>query len=104
MEDQLNFYGVSTEPAPDRKDHLREEEQTVDLQGLWEDMCRKHPDKPPGKWDNTLFCDIGYNEPAAKMVGKMRFVVPNDAPTNHMVIKLLDLMSQGFQAPDPIFG
>lgn len=108
---KLQYYGISTQSSIDEEDtaEMRRARasmgRSVSLQQIWDRNCRRSETTgKAGEWSETLFCALGYNEPAAKVISAMRFEVPTDGPMNHMVIKLLDMISQGLQAPDPSSG
>ena len=106
---QLAYYGISTGVDGTTPDMRRERAKNdlyprVDLQYLWNSLCSHPEGSAPSAWTNTLFCEMGYDEPAAMMLAAMKFTIPTSDPQNHIVIKLLNLMAQAFQAPDPQSG
>ena len=46
------------------------------------------------EWANTLFCEIGMNDIAAKYIGQLKFAVPPDH-NNHVISKLFDIIITG---------
>ncbi len=107
MNSHFNQYGLSARPAMyDRKQvaQLRQDQQTVDLDQLWARYCESKPNEPPSEWAGTIFCELGFDNAAAKLLGKMRFVVPTNDPNNHIVIRLLTVVDDALKKPDPTTG
>lgn len=107
---QLSNYGVTTQPVQPtnvtRSEYARENDKkgqpTVALDKMWQAYCVSGPNEPPAKWAGTLFCELGLDNPAARFVAKMRFVVPPGDANNHAVMIILKIIEDGLKTPDPI--
>lgn len=101
-------YGLSTLPVAaeqeTRQTIASSSVRVIDLDRMWDAYCKSDPNQAPGEWIGSLFCELGFDNAAAKLIGKIRFVIPPNDPNNHAVLVLLKIIENGLKAPDPLTG
>ena len=75
----------------------------MDLDQLFNQKCKGSASKPgaskPGEWDESLFCEMGYDNSTAKYIGRLKFAIPNSTD-NHVIIKLLNSIKAALETSE----
>lgn len=88
----LRDIGFTLKPVPSVERTITN--RTKDLDAL-------HKSKCTGDWKNTLFCEMGYDDPSALLIGKLKFAVPCVGegqkrectnPQNNAVLQIINLI------------
>lgn len=90
VEPSMNNVGLTVKQP--RRPH--NQQRTIDLDQIFDTKCSTTSD-----WKGTLFCEMGYNNAAATLIGKMKFAVPCSGsllkkkcvnPNDNIILKLID--------------